>query len=133
METEAAAALSPGNLLELTSANTIQKHSVAGGVAEKNIAKEDALEGRTVDTDYAVGDVVSSHLAQSGDVVLALVKAGENVAVGDQLVSAGDGTLIPVASLATGVTVEQVIAVALDAADLTATGVVDTLVSVRIL
>lgn len=56
------------------------------------IVKEDALQGKTVNDAYAVADVVFTYTPLSGDHVLLLIKSGQNIAVGDQIVPEGGGT-----------------------------------------
>jgi len=125
-ELYAAAAISPGDLVELTSAGKAQVHSTAGGVAERLVAVEDALQGNTIDDDYAADDLVSINIELPGNSVQMFLKAGENVAIGAKLESAGDGTL-------QAVTTGEVVAVAEEAEDLSASGAVDTLIQVRLL
>lgn len=93
-EYPAAAALKPGHLIELTSATKVQKHSTSGGAAQKMFAKEDALQGKTIDDAYAADDVVFGYIAQPGDRLQARVAANAAaITEGDWLASAGDGTL----------------------------------------
>lgn len=92
-EWEAAAALTPGHLVELTSANKVQKHSTAGETAIPMFALEDELQGKEISDDYAADDPVQVWIPTRGDRVYALLANNENVAVGDFLVSNGDGTL----------------------------------------
>lgn len=132
VEHVAAAALTPGNLVELTSADKVQKHSTEGGIAEKLFAVEDALQGRTIDDDYAADDPVMLFAARPGDELYVQIKAGENIAIGDKLISAGDGTLIEEGSEGSGVTVREVVAVAREAVDLSGSGAVATRIAVRI-
>jgi len=132
-EANASGAVSPGFLLALTAAGAVIAHNVEGGIGERLFALEDALQGNGLDTDYADGDLVPYLIANPGDEVYAFVKAGENISIGDQLVSAGDGTLISSASVGSGVTVDQVIGVAVEAVDLQASGSVNTRIAVRVL
>ena len=92
-ERVAVAALSPGHLLELTSANKVQKHSTAGGNHARLIATEDGLRGNGVDVAFAANDPVQVATMLPGEIALMVLKNGENVAIGDFLESAGDGTL----------------------------------------
>lgn len=94
----AVAAFTPGHLLEVTSANKIQKHSTAGGNARPLFAVEQAqidnLTALDIDTACAAGDLVPYLYAQSGDEIYAFVEAnGVAIVIGDALESAGDGTL----------------------------------------
>ncbi|MHA1170340.1 MAG: hypothetical protein ACTSRU_21135, partial [Candidatus Hodarchaeales archaeon] len=63
----------------------------------------------------------------------AFLKAGENVDIGEKLISAGDGTLIAASSVSSGTTVADNVATAQEAKDLSGSGAVDTLIKVRIL
>lgn len=93
-EYRAAAALKPGHLIQLTSDTEVQKHASAGAIGEKMFAKEDALQGKTIDDAYAAGDLVSCHVCLPGCRLQARVAAGAVAIVeGDWLGSAGDGTL----------------------------------------
>jgi len=125
-EALAAAELYPGHLVEFTSAGKLQKHSTAGGVAERIVAIEDALQGNTISTAYAAAALVSANVEQPGNQVQMFLAAGANVAIGAKLESAGDGTL-------QAVTTGTVIAVAAEAKDLSASGAVATLMAVRFL
>jgi len=132
-EANAAEALNPGHLVEIDSSGEVQKHATEGGLAERLFAKEDALQGKTVDDAYAADDVVSIHAALPGDNVWAYLQAGQNVAIGDKLISGGDGTLIEDGQEGSATTVRQAVAVALEALDLSASGAVDTRLAVRVL
>lgn len=123
----AAAALSPGHLIELTSAGTVQKQSTADKGAEKMFAMEDSLQGNTIATAYAAADQVRAVIASPGDHVQAFLAAGETAVIGSKLCANGDGTL----KVVTGT--EVVLAIALEAQDLSDTGDVDTLTKVRVL
>lgn len=92
-EFAAAAAITPGMLIELTSAGTVQAHSNAGQNAIKMFATEDALQGNSVDDAYAAADLVQCWCPVPGDQVSAILADGENVAIGDFLESNGAGKL----------------------------------------
>ena len=131
-EAVAVAAISPGHLIEEDSAGEFQVHSTEGGYAMRLVAVEDALQGDTIDDAYAADDLVSGNVELPGNEVQMYLAAGENVAIGDNLISAGDGTLIANGSEASGVTVRQLIAVAREAKDLSGSGAVDTLIRVML-
>lgn len=102
-EKRAAAAITPGMLLEVTSLDKYQAHSVRGGRGRCIIAKEDAfygdaLTGKTIDSAYASSDLVFAHEARTGDRVYALIPPGENISVGDAMVSYGNGTFAKAAA-----------------------------------
>lgn len=92
-EIEAAAAITPGMLLELTSAGKVQAHSSAGGNALPYFALENELEGEDIDTAYAAADQTQVWVATRGEEVYAILADGENVSIGDYLESAGNGYL----------------------------------------
>lgn len=129
----AVAAISPGDLIEETSAGKFQVHSTEGGYATRIFAEVDALQGNTLDDDYAAADLVSANVELPGNEVQAFLKDGEDVAKGAKLISAGDGTLIAEGSASSGVTVKQIIATAREAKDLSGSGAVDTLIRVMLL
>jgi len=88
----AAGAITPGMLLELDSNGEVAPHSEAGGSAYPLFALEDELQGKGIDDNYAADDQVQVWLPGRGDIVNALV-SGVDVAIGDFLMSAGDGSL----------------------------------------
>ncbi len=128
----AAAAITPGHLVEVTSAGKVQKHSTEGGYAERFVASELVYSGKSIDDAYAANDEVVVKALRSGDVAYMYIKAGVGVVVGEKLISAGDGTLKGVADATSGGVVKDVIAVATEAVDLTASGAVATRTPVRI-
>jgi len=111
-ERAAVAAITPGMLLELTSADKFQAHSSSGGSAAPIIvALEDELQGNGIDDAYAASDRVQGWIPQSGEQAYMILADGENVAIGDKLESNGAGYLQKYTS---GV----IVATALEAIDL---------------
>jgi len=92
-ELQAAAAITPSMLLELTSAGKVQAHSSAGGNALPMFALENDLEGGGLGDNYATDDQVQVWIPGRGDIVDALLADGENAAIGSYLESNGDGYL----------------------------------------
>jgi hypothetical protein len=88
-EIVAAGVITPGHLIEKTSAGKVQAHSTAAGVAQKMFALEDGYQGNGIATNYAADDTVHCWTPVPGEKVNAI--AGGTVAVGDFLVSAGNG------------------------------------------
>lgn len=99
----------PGYLLQpdgvVTSGTTfppdmrkVKAHSVRNGKSNRLIAIEDATLGNTVETSMASGELVRAVQAEKGDLVNLVLKAGQNIAQDDYLVSNGDGTVIKAAS-----------------------------------
>jgi len=127
-----AATILPGSLLKKDSAGLVLKHATASGFHERWYAVEDPLEGKTVLDAYAASTRVTSHLVTPGGKIQAILAAGTNYVVGDELASAGDGTLKKTGSEATGETLEQVAGFVQTALDLSATGAVATLGIIRV-
>lgn len=111
----AGGAITPGHLIAWNSAGALVVHATAGGNAAKMFALENELYGQTTADAFASGDRVPFFVARPGDVVQARIKASENIAVGDYLESAGDGTLQKVTADSADLYNANVIGVALDA------------------
>lgn len=125
-EYDAGEAITPGMLIAVASDGDVDKHASAGGVCEKMFALEDELQGRTIDTDYDADDPVQCWLATPGEEVYAWLANGEDVSIGDVLVSNGDGQLKAATADSSGVVVEEFpIAVALEAVDMSGSSGVD--------
>lgn len=92
-EAIANAAITPGHLVELMSTGKIRVHATAGGNAEKAFAVENDLVGDVISEAYDAADRVQYEVFGPGCEVNALIKDGQNIAIGDPLESAGDGTL----------------------------------------
>lgn len=92
-EYDAVAAITPGMLLELTSAGEVQAHSNSGLNAPRIFALEDVYQGKGINDDYAADDKVRTWVPTPGCQVLGLLADGENVAIGDFVESNGDGML----------------------------------------
>jgi len=92
-EAVANAAITPGHLVELMSTSKVRVHATASGNAIPMFAVEDDLQGNDISDAYAAADQVQYNVMQPGDEVYALLANGQNIAVGDFLESAGDGTL----------------------------------------
>jgi pantothenate kinase type III len=133
-EALAGGTITPGMLIELNSAGAVIAHNSEGAIAERAFAIEDALQGKTVSDNYSSGALVTYILPTKGACVNALLKDAYNYAIGDLLVSAGDGKLKPVSGLTSAALLKDTIAVCTEALDLTATSTLtDTLSEVRIL
>ncbi len=92
-EDEAGGAITPGMLLATEADGEVIAHATAGGYHERKFALEDSLQGRTINDDYAAGELVRNFHAEPGDVVYALLSGGETATVDEYLTSNGDGTL----------------------------------------
>ena len=117
--TATAVAITPGMLLELTSAELVQAHSTEGGPVLPMFALEDELQGKGITDNYAVSAKIQVWTAVRGEEVYALLADGEDVAVGDFLVSDGTGKLKAATADSSAVVVEEFpIAIALEAVDM---------------
>lgn len=105
-EGKAGGAITPGHLLKRHTDGTLLVHATAGGCAQRIFAIEDELQGKGVTDAYSSGDRVQYFIARSGDMIQARIKASENIAIGDPLVSAGDGTLMKATTVAAPSTIE---------------------------
>ena len=133
VEYEAGGTIAIGMLLTLGSANTVIAHATEGGRSEALFADVDALQGRSKDTGYVVTERVTIVAPGKGTEVNVLIEDGQNVAIGDEIISAGNGKLKIASDLESGETLTQVIGIATKAIDLTGSNTSDTLSPIRIL
>ena len=90
----AAAALSPGHLIERTSSSTYQKHSTAAGNAIPCVALDQRELNKGTTDAYAQNDKVKAYFPERGSQVYLRVAAGcASIAQGAFVESAGDGTV----------------------------------------
>jgi len=118
-----AAIVTPGELLEMTSAGLVQDHSAAGGnVLPAMFAIEDALQGKAIWDNYASNARVRVWIPNTGDQVYGILADGQHVEIGSALESAGTGYLRLHAAdpgdSTTGSVQNAIIAIALEAKDL---------------
>jgi len=85
--TATAVAITPGMLLEMASATTVQAHSTAEGNALPMFALEDELQGKEITDNYAVSSKIQCWIPYRGDIVYAIIEDGTDIAVGDFLES----------------------------------------------
>lgn len=115
-EYNAASAITPGELIEVTSGGKVQAHSTENGEAlPVMFATEDEFQGNEISDDYDSDAPVNCWIPQRGDMVYALLSAGEDVAIGDALTSDGSGNLQ--AYVASDADVGAIVAVAAEAVD----------------
>jgi len=93
LEGVAGATITPGMLIMESSDSGVDPHGTENGVAAPLFAIEDSFQGNTVSTDYSATNRVFYVHAQGGDVIYALLETGNNVGIGDALVSNGLGAL----------------------------------------
>lgn len=125
----AEAGIYPGMLLEINSAGKVIKDATSGGAVgdEVLIAGEDALQGKTVNDVYVINTIVTVIVPQKGTELNMLLLDGEDVSVGEKIMSGGNGTL----KANSGGT--AIVGVATEALDLSATAnTINSLVPVRV-
>lgn len=126
-EYDAGGAITPGHLVQLDSDGDVTVNSSAGVACQKAFALEDELQGKTISDAYASGDKVQVWNCVPGEEVYALLADGENAAIGDKLVSNGDGQLKVMTADSSGAVVEETpIAIALEAVDMSGSSGVDS-------
>jgi len=97
-EYEASEACTPGMLVEpVPGATTIRNHATQGGNVLPMFAFENELEGEDIDDDFAAGDKIQVWIPGRGDIVNALLRDEETIAIGDWLMSDGEGRLMELA------------------------------------
>lgn len=107
IERAAAAAITPGHVVELTSSNTVQKCATAGGKWAGLVALEDELQGKGINDNYAAGDRVQVWVAGKGDVVNMLLEDEQTIVIGDYIEVATGGRVRKFTSgVAIGIAVE---------------------------
>lgn len=115
LEKVAGGTITPGHFVKLNSSDALVVHDSAGGlVTPKMIAVEDELQGNTISDNYSSGDRVQAEILDPGDEVYAIIATSQNIAIGDQLESAADGTLREYA-LASVDDTSNIVAIALEA------------------
>lgn len=88
----AAAAVTPGMVLEFTSAGKVQAHQNAGQNVVPMVALEDELQGNGIDDNYETDDPVQAWVPYRGDQAYLILKDDTlAVTTGDLLESAGGG------------------------------------------
>jgi hypothetical protein len=120
------ATVKPGHLVEVLLTGKIQKHAKSAGHAEAAFAIEDdnlsygvGITGRTRDTAYASGDRAKYVRCGKGAVVNARLASGQNVEIGQRLISNGAGCLTAEAHTDSGGEPAAIIAVAKEAINAT--------------
>lgn len=123
----AVAAITPGNLVEVTSAGKVQKHSTAGGNVLPMIAIEDAMQGKLITGAYAADDQVQVWVPTRGDIANMLLANGETVVIGDFLESDGLGQVRKHVADSAGAVeaANPIVGVALEAVDMSGSDGVD--------
>ncbi len=124
LELVADGVMTPGMLVELTSAGKVKKHATSEGNVLVMIALEDELQGKAITEDYADADQVQVWVPSRGDEVYGVLATNQVIVIGDFLASNGDGTFkkhvpiqadYPVADAATPILVQAIVGQAIEA------------------
>lgn len=126
IQRDANGVITPGELLTILSTGKVDQHAVSGGPGLRYFAVENDIGGDDLTHDYANGEAVQINSCRPGDRVYAWLASGENVVIGDLLMSAGTGKL----AKRTGTNI--VIGVALEAINLSATGAAASRIQIEI-
>jgi len=122
-EFKAAGTIYPGNLIVLGSGNTVTAGYSAGQNIVPLFAIENEVNGDEISDAYASGAQVQAVFAQPGDEILAVLKDGQNAAIGNIVEAAGSGEVQVYAVDTTGnYYTNQQVGMVLEALNLTATG-----------
>jgi hypothetical protein len=125
-EYEAAGTITPGMLLEYTSAGKVQAHSSVGANVIPMLALEDELQGNGIDDDYSSGGQVQCWIPQRGAQALLIVANGQDITVGDLLESDGNGKVqVHAADSAGTLYPKQIVGEALEAVDMSGSSAAD--------
>lgn len=124
-EREADGTIKPGDMLELKTNDKVVRHSTAQGRHPRWFAIENEIGGDDLTHDYASGEVVSIQSARPGDNMLINLADGENVSIGDYLVSDGAGRVQKADSNSVGELEGSLVAFALEAVDLSGSSAAD--------
>lgn len=117
-EGKATVAVKPGMLIQWDTVYTSVKPTVAlAGIAatRKAFALENDLVGQGITDQYDINDTVQYGIFQRGAEIQALLQTGNNVAVGDPLVSAGAGNLKKGGTTTLGADDEEIVGYAAEA------------------
>ena len=130
-------AITPGHLLERTSAGKFKVHSSAGQPCARLFAVEDGEQGNGIATAYTSGNQVQARACASGEEVYAILADGENVSIGDFLESNGNGELKKYVASSAGVveypnSIVGMALAAINASDSAATAVADRRIRIEI-
>lgn len=97
----ASEAITPGHLVDRFNNGGIirwRKHATAGAAVAKAVALNHSMANKGVSDAYAANDLVEVALLQPGSSAWMFIASGQNIAAGQKLESAGDGTLRAFAS-----------------------------------
>jgi len=122
---EADETIKPGNLLQLDADGKVTNHATAQGRHARMVAVESDITGDDLTHDYTSGEVVQVNVFRPGDEALLNLADGENVSIGDYLVSDGAGRVQQADSNSAGELEGSLVGIALEAINLTDSSAAD--------
>lgn len=124
-----AAGIKPGMLCKVAADGDVEVHATEGGQCECLIALEDSLQGARISTAYTIAYPVRLEVFRPGEEFHGILEAGQNVSIGEALMSAGNGKFA--SHVDSGATIDAIVGYAMEAEDLSAQSAVDTLIHIR--
>jgi hypothetical protein len=124
-----AAGILPGMLCMVDTDGDTIVHATEGGRTEVVIALEDSLQGNTVDDAYTVDNPVRLMLFRPGEEFNGLLEANQSIDIGEGLISAGNGKFKSATD--SGLSIDQIVAYAMEALDTSGSNPADTLCHMR--
>jgi len=115
----------PGMLIEIDANDEVAPHSTSGGKGLALVAAEDALQGKSADTIYEDDSIVTCYQFPQGSEFYGLVADGQDLEIGDPVMSNGAGLFIAVGDTS-GADADWVIAYMMETADLTGSNTENT-------
>jgi hypothetical protein len=92
----ASESITPGHLVDRFNNGGIirwRKHATAGVAIAPAVATDQSMLNKGVDDVYAAGDLMEVSILHKGGTAWMFIASGQNIAAGNKLESAGDGTL----------------------------------------
>lgn len=91
-------AITPGHLVERVNTAGVWRwqkntNTTAAKASEAAVATDQAMLNKGVDDDYVIGDLMEVSILHKGASAWMFIASGQNIAYGDKLESAGNGTL----------------------------------------
>ena len=127
-ERAAGGTITPGELVEVDSSGDFIRHNSAAAAHAHSFAIENEMQGDNITEDYLITEQTQVNYQRPGNEVYAWLAAGENAAIGDILESDGAGLLQALSG-----TNQQPVGFALEALDLSASGVAAARIKIKIM
>ena len=119
-EKKAGGVITPGQLLEVNSSDSVIRHNSAGQNQYALFALQDFSQGKDIDDNYASGEQVQCIWARPGMIINCLLANGQTVVIGGFVESDGNGDMQAHTPDASNVTIysNQIVGIAREALDM---------------